>query len=290
MTSGATASSSTCPTTARSGSRRPRARSPGGTAAPSPGSSRRPGRARARGRTCGPARRGLPACAVRRTRRARRDGATRRRRRPTRPRLSRSPERARRPPLSREETPTRGTIRTIPPGAQPARAAGPSHRALRGRRPPASTGTRRSGRRSWRWTSRAGRRSSSPRSRSRVRRASTLRPSTSRSTSSGSGSTAAASRRPKVTRQGQGEDTKIIVDLPGKPDQNTIQLVEQSAQLQFRAVLQAEQVGLPAPSATGTPTPSSSGAGTPSEHGRARARRPRRARPPSRRPRAPATA
>jgi preprotein translocase subunit SecD len=68
----------------------------------------------------------------------------------------------------------------------------------------------------------------------------------------------------EVTRQGQGADTKIIVDLPGKPDQNTIQLVEQSAQLQFRAVLQAEQVGLPAPSATGTPTPSSSGAGTPS--------------------------
>jgi preprotein translocase subunit SecD len=66
----------------------------------------------------------------------------------------------------------------------------------------------------------------------------------------------------EVTRQGQGADTKIIVDLPGKPDQNTIQLVEQSAQLQFRAVLQAEQVGLPAPSTTGTPTPSSSGTGT----------------------------
>jgi preprotein translocase subunit SecD len=63
----------------------------------------------------------------------------------------------------------------------------------------------------------------------------------------------------EVARQGQGTDTKIIVDLPGKPDPSTVQLVKQSAQLQFRAVLVAEQTALPAPSATTTPTPSSSG-------------------------------
>jgi preprotein translocase subunit SecD len=58
----------------------------------------------------------------------------------------------------------------------------------------------------------------------------------------------------EVTRQGQGTDTKIIVDLPGKPDQSTIDLVERSAQLQFRAVIEAAQTQLPTPSATGTPT------------------------------------
>src|SRR6185295_442252 len=58
----------------------------------------------------------------------------------------------------------------------------------------------------------------------------------------------------EVTRQGQGADTKIIVDLPGKPDKATIQLVEQSAQLQFRAVIAAQQAAAPAPSATGTPS------------------------------------
>ena len=63
----------------------------------------------------------------------------------------------------------------------------------------------------------------------------------------------------EVTRQGQGADTKIIVDLPGKPDKATIQLVEQSAQLQFRAVIAAQQAAAPAPSATGTPSPSASG-------------------------------
>src|SRR4051794_9836458 len=63
----------------------------------------------------------------------------------------------------------------------------------------------------------------------------------------------------EVTRQGQGGDTKIIVDLPGKPDPNTIQLVKQSAQLQFRAVIEAQQAAAPAPTATATPTPSASG-------------------------------
>jgi preprotein translocase subunit SecD len=63
----------------------------------------------------------------------------------------------------------------------------------------------------------------------------------------------------EVARQGQGADTKIIVDLPGTPDPATVQLVKQSAQLQFRAVLVAEQTALPAPTATGTPTPGASG-------------------------------
>jgi preprotein translocase subunit SecD len=67
----------------------------------------------------------------------------------------------------------------------------------------------------------------------------------------------------EVARQGQGANTKIIVDLPGKPDDATIQLVEQSAQLQFRAVLAAEQTALPAPTATGTPTPSPTGSSNP---------------------------
>jgi preprotein translocase subunit SecD len=58
----------------------------------------------------------------------------------------------------------------------------------------------------------------------------------------------------EVTRQGQGADTKVIVDLPGKPDQSTIDLVERSAQLQFRAVIEAAQTQAPAPSATNTPT------------------------------------
>jgi len=63
----------------------------------------------------------------------------------------------------------------------------------------------------------------------------------------------------EVARQGQGADTKIIVDLPGKPDPTTLALVQQSAQLQFRAVLAAQAAAAPAPSATATPTPSASG-------------------------------
>jgi preprotein translocase subunit SecD len=50
----------------------------------------------------------------------------------------------------------------------------------------------------------------------------------------------------------------IIVALPGKPDRQTIQLVEQAAQLQFRAVLVAQQTQLPT-----TPTPGATGSGTP---------------------------
>jgi preprotein translocase subunit SecD len=68
----------------------------------------------------------------------------------------------------------------------------------------------------------------------------------------------------EVTRQGQGAATKIIVELPGTPDPATIRLVEQAAQLQFRAVIQAEQTQPPAPTATGTPSPSPTSTPAPS--------------------------
>jgi preprotein translocase subunit SecD len=71
----------------------------------------------------------------------------------------------------------------------------------------------------------------------------------------------------EVTRQGQGSDTKIIVSLPGKPDEATLALVKQSAQLQFRAVIAAQATGLPAPSATGTPAPSATGSPSPGASG-----------------------
>ncbi len=71
----------------------------------------------------------------------------------------------------------------------------------------------------------------------------------------------------EVARQGEGADTKIVVSLPGRPDKETIALVERSAQLQFRAVLYAEPSGAPAqptPSPSGTPSPTASGKATPS--------------------------
>ncbi|MGZ4611938.1 MAG: protein translocase subunit SecD, partial [Kineosporiaceae bacterium] len=71
----------------------------------------------------------------------------------------------------------------------------------------------------------------------------------------------------EVTRQGQGSDTKIIVSLPGKPDPETISLVERAAQLQFRAVIQAAASQAPAPTATGTPTPAPTGTPTPAPSG-----------------------
>ncbi|HVN12888.1 MAG TPA: protein translocase subunit SecD [Kineosporiaceae bacterium] len=66
----------------------------------------------------------------------------------------------------------------------------------------------------------------------------------------------------EVTRQGEGADTKIIVSLPGKPDPETISLVERAAQLQFRPVIQAAVTQAPAPAATGTPTPAPTGSPT----------------------------
>lgn len=62
----------------------------------------------------------------------------------------------------------------------------------------------------------------------------------------------------EVTTQG---DQNIVVSIPGKnPDQDTIELVQAAAQLQFRAVLVAEATGITVtPTATGSPTPSPSG-------------------------------
>ena len=67
----------------------------------------------------------------------------------------------------------------------------------------------------------------------------------------------------EVTRQGEGADTKIIVSLPGKPDPDTISLVERAAQLQFRAVIQAGQSQAPTPTPTGTPSPAPTGTPSP---------------------------
>jgi preprotein translocase subunit SecD len=53
----------------------------------------------------------------------------------------------------------------------------------------------------------------------------------------------------EVTTQGS---KNIVVSLPGKPDQATIDLVKQSAQLRFRAVIEAEPM-----TPTPTPTPTS---------------------------------
>ena len=60
----------------------------------------------------------------------------------------------------------------------------------------------------------------------------------------------------EVTTQGS---KNIIVSLPGKPDQQTIAMVESAAQMQFRAVLVAA-AGAPQPTPTATPT----GTGSPS--------------------------
>ena len=93
----------------------------------------------------------------------------------------------------------------------------------------------------------------------------------------------------EVARQGQGADTKISSIFPASLTRRTVELVEQSAQLQFRAVLVAEQTALPAPSATTTPTPSSSGSSS-SPTSRERAPPRRGARAPRRRRPAPAAA
>ena len=74
----------------------------------------------------------------------------------------------------------------------------------------------------------------------------------------------------EVTRQGEGAGTRIVVSLPGKPDEATIALVERSAQLQFRAVLVAQPIGAAAqPTPSETPTPSGSAKASPSPSGSA---------------------
>jgi preprotein translocase subunit SecD len=94
----------------------------------------------------------------------------------------------------------------------------------------------------------------------------------------------------EVARQGQGADTKIIVDLPGKPTPPRSNWSEQSAQLQFRAVLVAEQTALPAPPHTGRRRPARPVRRAARPRARARVRRRRRARPRSRHRPARATA
>lgn len=56
----------------------------------------------------------------------------------------------------------------------------------------------------------------------------------------------------EVTKQG---DQNIVVALPGKPDEETRNLVKQSAELSFRPVLVAAPVDQPQPTPTGSPAP-----------------------------------
>ncbi len=70
----------------------------------------------------------------------------------------------------------------------------------------------------------------------------------------------------EVTPQGSGNDRRIVVSLPGKPDPAVINLVRQSAQLRFRLVLQQapgvagatqeQQSPVEAPAGQPSPTPS----------------------------------
>jgi preprotein translocase subunit SecD len=77
----------------------------------------------------------------------------------------------------------------------------------------------------------------------------------------------------EVTTQGS---RNIVVSLPGKPDQATIDLVKQSAQLRFRAVIEAEPVAetltpttTPTPTTTSTPTDAVTSTGTATDAARA---------------------
>jgi preprotein translocase subunit SecD len=66
----------------------------------------------------------------------------------------------------------------------------------------------------------------------------------------------------QVTSQG---GKNIVVSLPGHPSEADKRLVKTAAQLRFRAVIQAETLGLaPAPTGTATGTPSGTATGTPS--------------------------
>ena len=69
----------------------------------------------------------------------------------------------------------------------------------------------------------------------------------------------------EITSQGSGSSAKIVVSLPGNPDEETLNLVRKSAQMEFRPVLQQsyDVTPTPTPSASGTsatpaPTPSTS--------------------------------
>lgn len=59
----------------------------------------------------------------------------------------------------------------------------------------------------------------------------------------------------EITSQGSGASSNIVVALPGKPDEATLELVRRSAQMEFRPVL-AVSYGTPTSSATASATPS----------------------------------
>lgn len=61
----------------------------------------------------------------------------------------------------------------------------------------------------------------------------------------------------EITSQGTGASAKIVVSLPGHPDEETLKLVRTSAQMEFRPVLQQSY---DVTSATPTPTPTASDA------------------------------
>lgn len=63
----------------------------------------------------------------------------------------------------------------------------------------------------------------------------------------------------EITSQGSGGSAKIVVSLPGKPDEETLKLVRTSAQMEFRPVL----VQSFSPGPVASPSPSPSAAATP---------------------------
>jgi preprotein translocase subunit SecD len=68
----------------------------------------------------------------------------------------------------------------------------------------------------------------------------------------------------EVTTEGSGASQRIVVSLPGVPDEKTLNLVKQSAELTFRPVLvAADAAPAPQPTPTATPEPSASGTATP---------------------------
>jgi preprotein translocase subunit SecD len=74
----------------------------------------------------------------------------------------------------------------------------------------------------------------------------------------------------EVTTEGSGTSQSIVVSLPGVPDQKTVNLVKQSAELTFRPVLVAADAA-PAPAPTATPTASGTATPKPTATGKAKA-------------------
>ena len=90
----------------------------------------------------------------------------------------------------------------------------------------------------------------------------------------------------EVSTQGQGADATIVVSIPGASVQDIYEQVGQTAQLNFRPVVQ-EAAGSPIPTPSPTPSGSESPSPSPSESG-SPSPSPTRARPRARRPRRPA--